>query len=551
MFPGRLPSLLNVVQLTAIITSSLAIAFALFSLIRHRIRQMVLWQLPGPPSPSILVGNLNQMFDPAAGLRFRDEVRKKYGSVSRFNGILGDQMLLISDPKALAAILVKSQDSFQRDEWFIELFRHSIGPGLFSSSGALHRRQRKVLNPIFSTQQMRALAPLLQTITSQLRDALHARLAAGQGPQELEMVDWFGRLGLEMIAQGGLGHTFDSFAPRAPANAFKTAVEDFLPLVARLQTLLPLFPLVSGWPPALLRRSAALLPLPDVQRFVDISETLCGAARRLFEEKKARMERGEEDAVSGGRDIVSVLMKANASAKAEHKIEDDEVMSHMLTLLGAATETSSAALARMAHVLAEHQDAQDRLRAELNAAGADELANDQLMELPYLDAICRETLRLCAPPLSSEGDRSCADVTVPLSRPIDGPAGLQSAFVIPRDTIVMVDILSANCDPHIWGPDADVWRPERWLAPLPDSVADAHMPGVYSNMLTFLGGGTSCIGFKLSELEIKIALSQLVRAFRFLPSKTEIVWRVGIVTTPSVKGSTTITPEMPMMVERI
>ena len=37
-------------------------------------------------------------------------------------------------------------------------------------------------------------------------------------------------------------------------------------------------------------------------------------------------------------------------------------------------------------------------------------------------------------------------------------------------------------DESIWGSDAAVWRPERWLEPLTKSVTDAHLPGVYSNM---------------------------------------------------------------------
>ena len=34
----------------------------------------------------------------------------------------------------------------------------------------------------------------------------------------------------------------------------------------------------------------------------------------------------------------------------------------------------------------------------------------------------------------------------------------------------------------MWGEDALEWKPERWLAPLPSTVADAKIPGVYSNL---------------------------------------------------------------------
>ena len=59
-------------------------------------------------------------------------------------------------------------------------------------------------------------------------------------------------------------------------------------------------------------------------------------------------------------------------------------------------DTTSSALARIFWVLAQHQDAQHRLRLEIREARKDgnDLTYDGLDKLPYLDAIYRETLRL-------------------------------------------------------------------------------------------------------------------------------------------------------------
>ena len=60
-------------------------------------------------------------------------------------------------------------------------------------------------------------------------------------------------------------------------------------------------------------------------------------------------------------------------------------------------DTTSNALARTIDLLAKHPEVQDKLRSELLEAireyGA-EIPYDVLVELPYMDAICRETLRL-------------------------------------------------------------------------------------------------------------------------------------------------------------
>ncbi|KAI0059754.1 cytochrome P450 [Artomyces pyxidatus] len=527
---------------------------AMFSLGRHRIRQRVLWHVPGPASPSFLTGNFLQMFDPISGVRFREHVRKTYGSVSRFNGPLGDQILMISDPKALSSILVKTQDVFDMHQWFIELFRHAVGPGLFSSTGAIHRRQRKAFNPIFSSAHMRSIVPLFHRITDELLDALQRQVTGG--PREIEMMDWLGRVALELISQGGLGHTFDSFKPDAGRNDFKEALKDFMPVTGRLYVFLLLFPLISKWPSKVLRFAAACSPISDVRYLVKLTNTMHNNAKQLFQTKRALLEKGDAhlvDQISGGKDIISMFMRSNSNATNESKMKDEEVMAQMITLMGAGTETVSNALARIVHLLCEHQDVQGKLREELNGAGLStggELGYDELLALPYLDAIYRETMRL-HPPATFSSRVSLTDATIALSRPLYPSATSNASLFIPRNTSVIVDILSVNCDPDIWGADADTWKPERWLSPLPESVADACIPGVYSNMLTFAGGSRSCIGYKLAEIEMKVVLSRLVRLLRFSPSKSEIVWKLGHVTTPSVKGSNAITPMMPMVLEKI
>ena len=66
----------------------------------------------------------------------------------------------------------------------------------------------------------------------------------------------------------------------------------------------------------------------------------------------------------------------------------------------AAIETTTSAMCRILYLLAEKPDVQERLRQEVvNArkeAGGD-LDFDTLMELPYMDAIYRETLRVYPP----------------------------------------------------------------------------------------------------------------------------------------------------------
>ena len=73
---------------------------------------------------------------------------------------------------------------------------------------------------------------------------------------------------------------------------------------------------------------------------------------------------------------------------------------------------------------------------------------------------------------------------MPLAWPILSADGKSEMTEIPikTNTNVIVSIIAANRSKRIWGEDAEEWKPERWLKPLPESVAKAHMPGVYSSM---------------------------------------------------------------------
>ena len=55
-------------------------------------------------------------------------------------------------------------------------------------------------------------------------------------------------------------------------------------------------------------------------------------------------------------------------------------------------------------------------------------------------------------------------------------------LLVPKGTTVFPSILSSNRNPDVWGPDAEEWKPERWMDGLPDSVAEARIPGVYSHL---------------------------------------------------------------------
>lgn len=118
--------------------------------------------------------------------------------------------------------------------------------------------------------------------------------------------------------------------------------------------------------------------------------------------------------------------------------------------------------------------------------------------MPYLAGVCNETLRLYP--------------TVPLTvRNAVRPTQIGDLY-IPKGTEAVISMWAVNRDTGLWGPDAETFRPERWIDG-PNAVnGGAKSP--YS-LLTFLHGPRSCIGRSFALTEMKCLLALLVARFRF------------------------------------
>jgi cytochrome P450 len=88
---------------------------------------------------------------------------------------------------------------------------------------------------------------------------------------------------------------------------------------------------------------------------------------------------------------------------------------------------------------------------------------------------------MCGRPLSPSS--AIKDTILPLKTPIIGQDGQEiHEVLVPAGTTVFASILIPNTSTQIWGEDASEFKPERWLSPLPDTVVNSSLPGIYSHM---------------------------------------------------------------------
>ncbi|KAF5360568.1 hypothetical protein D9756_005062 [Leucocoprinus leucothites] len=463
--------------------------------------------LPGPPNKSRLLGNIPQLFHPK-GWAFHHEILKTYGRAMRIRGAFGERLLVTFDPRALHHVLVKDQVFYEESEAFTSRNSVFFGEGLLSTHGGKHRKQRKMLNPVFSINHMREMIPLFYEVTERLRTVLKKKTA--NGPQEIDVLHWITRTALELIGQSGMGYSFDPLVDDVDHHPYSRSVKKLVVLSGGPVGFFAnqfLFPFAHKFDlPRFKRFLVKQIPWKRVQDLIEITDIMHQTSLEIIKAKREAMASPYPEVVAemaNKKDIISILMRANALASVEDRMSDAEVVGQVscvwldnllyhtlspdffysgrLFLLGWILRPR---LSRILYLLATHQDVQDRLRKEIQEAQKyGELTYDQLVFLPYLDAVCRETLRVY-PPINLAPMRTAQkDMVLPLSKPIQDSAGKEvTEILVQKGTNIVISVLGANCNPDLWGADSYEWKPERWLSPLPKAVEEAHMPGIYSHL---------------------------------------------------------------------
>ncbi|CAE6364065.1 unnamed protein product [Rhizoctonia solani] len=396
----------------------------------------------------------------------------------------------------------------------------------------------------------------MTTIAHRLVDIITSEIQLnGENTEVVDIFKWAHLISLEIIGQAGMGHSFGILDGKLPDYLY--ASRDLFALLTEMWYLHPFITLLTHFGPAFLRRAVVeRIPSRLVQRMKHVADTMHNTAVEILKRKREALDNGTLDSeVAAGKDIMTALLRHNVMAAPQDRMADEEVLAQVNGLAFAGNDSTSSALSRTIDLLAKHQDVQTKLRDEVRGAYRSygkNLDYDQLNSLPYLDAVCRESLRLHAPGFFL--DRvATKDWTLPLHYPARSKHGVTAIMSIhvPKGTTLHVSLGSANRDERTWGGDARAFRPDRWFEPLPTSVTDSRMPGIYASTMTFLGGPRACPGVRFAQLEMKTVLSSLMTSFKFEPSSQRIKWKNDAIAKPYIQfpdGSTGKEPAMPVRV---
>jgi len=384
---------------------------------------------------------------------------KEYGATFTFPG--NPPLVLSGDPAMIHAIYSADPDS-------LEPLSHDMGEVLGRSSvillsGTRHRAMRKLLAPPFHGARMRAYGAQIVALARERA----ARLEVGANVSMLELAQ---KISLDVILQTIFGVT-EPGAMREFGDVLRDLTNNISPLIALFPSLRREFGGVGPYA-AFLRRRKRLYEALD----------------RLIEAARA----------SGPReDVLSLLVAARYDDGAP--MSDDEVRDQLVILCFAGYETTAITLAWAMYALHRPDNAEclTRLREELRAS--EDAEPESVAKLPYLDAVCQETLRLY--PIAP----------APSPRRLLRPLTL-GAYELPAGTGVGVAIGLVHYREDLY-PEPLRFRPERFLERR--FSAFEHVP--------WGGGARRCLGAALAHYELKLVLATLLRKtdFRLASSAPE------------------------------
>jgi cytochrome P450 len=240
------------------------------------------------------------------------------------------------------------------------------------------------------------------------------------------------------------------------------------------------------------------LPLKRNQELRSAITAVRECASRVIEQRTAALD-GTGKQLSGAhhKDILGIVM-------AESGVRDKETLiNQSTTILGAGHDTVHFTIESAIWELVKNPLIQDRLRSEILSMHEATKHSDKQSEdmgdidnLPYLQAVCNEALRL--------------HHSVPLMhrRSIENVVVAGQAF--PKGTTFMIPIRAFNVCPELWKSDPLVFDPERWLDdPALGGAKDRNA------FMTFSAGARICIGQRFARAELKHLLTGLIAEYKF------------------------------------
>lgn len=410
---------------------------------------------PSPPGLPLLGHVLD--YAPAPYLYCERAIRE-YGDVVKFD-FADHPLLLLAHPLHVQQVLVTHNKRTRKDE-ITRAMVAFLGEGLLTADNTpALRKQRRISAALLGTSQVTRYAPAI--------------VAQAQG--------W-----VEGLSEGqavDLHHEMTGLALLIGAETLfgLSLAQEVEPINEELEAFLAYFRAYGqGWQ----RLLPAWMPTPLRRRVARMLSRFDARLERLIQERREAGERSD--------DVLRRLI--NARDDAEGGLSEQQLRDDATTLLLAGHETTALNLGFTLMLLGQHPEALARLTQELDEAlGGAPVTAETARDMPWLDAVLRESLRLYPPAWG-------------MGREVIEPFEL-GGYTVPAGVALLLSPWVTQRDAR-WFPEPARFRPERWL--------DGSTEGLPKfAFFPFGGGGRLCVGMHFALLEAKLCLATALQRATF------------------------------------
>nr|KMM70176.1 pisatin demethylase [Coccidioides posadasii RMSCC 3488] len=459
-------------------SGSFAIAAVIFIVFHSMVSYFKLRHIPGPPIAAftnvvrrawVVRGDLHEK---------HTRLHRKYGTVVR----VGPRAVLVSQPKAIEKIY-GFKAKFLKSEFYDSIIPRIKGgkiPDVFATRDEdLHRQMRKPIANLYSIANLISFEPLvfstMRCFFSRLDELFTDKNKDFDLGQWLQLftfdvmgeVTFSRRLGF--LEKGGdienvMENNWQYFQAAAPNTQ--------MPWLDYFWKDNPLLPTIS-------KRN----PLADF-----------GAARI-----KERLDMTETERSSiNQRDFLSCFIEEAHKNPGLPKLA---LPTWTNSNIQAGGDTTAIMASVILYYLLKNPSTLDVLQREIDKAAHEGRISEfvtwkESQTLPYLDACVKEASRLHPP------------IGFPLER-IVPESGLQvDGYHIPPGTRVSMNPWAVHREISLYGDDAEIWKPERWMC------SEMEKKAMYHSLLTFGAGHRVCLGKNLSYFEVYKLVPSLLQKYQ-------------------------------------
>lgn len=422
--------------------------------------------LPGLP----IIGNFPEFRNDRLDLLM--SVYRECGEVGQFS--IGPRtVVLVTSKELVKEITVKQAKNFEKSPSLREYMHPILGDGLLTALNEPHKRQRKIMAPVFQHKRLGHFAEIMAACTENVQARWKEGETIDVAYEMMELTMWI--VGKTLFGADLLGEAKE--LGEAVTEGIEYGNEQYSSMIH----------IPYDW------------PTPSNER-----------ARRAvarIDETINRMVQEARNAPSGSRnDLLTMLIEAQDEDDGS-SLDDKQLRDEIITLFAAGHETTALALSWAWHLLTENPAVYKRLKDEVKSVlGGRTPTLEDLEKLPYALQVFKETLRLF-PPAYIVTRQAAVDVEL-------------GGYQLPAGTFLMfspyVQHHRADYFPDPEKFDPDRFSPER-EAEIPD---EAYIP--------FSQGPRVCIGNHFALMEGHILLAAIAQRVTFEAVEDQDARKPGI-----------------------